>query len=174
MGWLDDLLGKQIKTNETLVPMRKNLNFVDSDSAAFIVEDNDQTGATDVTVTVTAAVGTGYKEPTVESVLGTPTYPPSEASAIGTVATMIFDGQGAIADHDAIRFFGDGSETLPSAGMMGRVTNICPWILDLWPSGAAKIYADGVDLTAGVPVEIYPNTTIFWMVDSNGDFHITT
>ncbi len=166
MSWLDDLFGKQIRVAGVDVVQRKNLNFVNAS-----VVDNSDTGATDVTVAGSTPVGDQFKNAmSAQSNSSVTAYPTGSANAIGSYSAFV---RTAIADHDSIRFFGAVSEPTPSPGIQGRVTNLTAFILDLYPLAGTNIFVDGVDQTVDTPIEVAPGASVFWMLDDNGDWHVT-
>lgn len=50
MSWVDDLLGKTIMQDDTILPDRKILRFLQGDGAAVVVADNTTEQSTDVTI----------------------------------------------------------------------------------------------------------------------------
>ena len=162
MSWLDDLLGKIVMLNGVAVPDRKRLNFVGS---GLSVQDNPSSGTTDVTIG-TSNVGKDPLEP--QSGGG---YPSNSSRTIGTGSTFVRNGA---ADGDSVRFFGaGGSEPGQSAFMQGRVTNLSGYVLSLYPLPTQHLYLNGVDLGAGVSLDISVGATIFWCLDDALDAHIT-
>lgn len=163
MGYLDDLLGKQIQEDGVNVPQRKNLNLIGA-----TVEDNPAENRTDVTILGGAGYGAAKLSVSAQSNAGVTAYPSDADQAVG-VSTFI---RIAAADHDSIRFPTDADDIVPlTVGLQGRIDNHTSYIIDLYPSAGLQVGVDGIQQGGDVPIEIAPFSVMFWVLDLDGTFY---
>ncbi len=166
MGWMDDLLGKEIQQNTAILPDRKRLNFI---GGGISVTDNPANESTDVQVGETSS-GLDPLEPQSNS--GTSAYPTSAIFAIAPGFTFVRDG---VADYDSVRIYGaGGSESTQLAFASGTVVNLSGFVLSLYPLVTQHLFIMGVDYGAGTAFSIAVGSSARWVLDDDLNFHILT
>ena len=108
---------------------------------------------------------------TAQSNTGASAYPTDSAFAIPTQVAIV---NVAAMDGDSIRMFGASPEIAAVAWQQGRVTNITDYSIDFYPLPGATIFVDGISAGVDGPLAIAAHSSMFWIVDSNGDLHVTT
>lgn len=165
MGWMDDLLGKNVLGAGTLVPDRKKLNFLGTVS----VTDNPQTESTDVTI-IGGGGGVNLDPLEPQSNGGTTAYPTNPAYSIRTGFTFVRSGA---ADFDSVRMYGaGGSEPNQNAFDQGTLINLSGFVLSFYPLLTQHLYLNGADAGAGVPFSIAPGSAVRWVLDDALNLYI--
>ncbi len=168
MGWLDDLLGKTIQQNATILPDRKLLNFL----TGFTVTDNPQNGSTDVAVSGGGAGGVGLDPLVPQSNSGTAAYPTNPAYVVGLGVSFI---RGAAADYDSVRIFGaGGSEENQAEFQQGTIVNPTSYVIAFYALLTQHLYALGADLGAGAYITLAPGSSLRWVLDDSLNLHVLT
>ena len=167
MGWMDDLLGKNVLGAGTLVPDRKKLNFLGTVS----VTDNPVTESTDVTI-IGGGGGTNLDPLLPQSNSGTTAYPTNPSYSIRTGFTFVRSGA---ADYDSVRMYGaGGSEPNQTHFDSGTLVNLTGFVLAFYPLLTQHLYLAGVDAGAGTPFDITPGSAVRWVLDSTLNLYILT
>lgn len=101
---------------------------------------------------------------------GTSAYPSSSDFAIAERNTFI---SSAAADYDSVRMWGSADDGYPGSavGLDGQVKNLTDYIVNLYPVSGLTMFFGASEISY---IEIAPAQTVFWLVDDNGDLHITT
>lgn len=167
MGWMDDLLGKNVLGAGTLVPDRKKLNFLGTVS----VTDNPATESTDVTI---IGGGGGVNlDPLVPAPNGgVAAYPTNPAYSIRTGFTFVRSGAN---DFDSVRMYGaGGSEPNQADFDQGTLINLSGFVLSFYPLLTQHLYIGGVDYGAGTPFSVALGSSVRWVLDASLNLHILT
>ncbi len=93
----------------------------------------------------------------------------STATQIGLQQTVV---TGATANGDAIKFFGDGGQTI-LGGLAGTITNATANWIALYPQLSHKIFLDGVDYGVENYILLPPGRIATYDSDSNGNWHVS-
>lgn len=165
MGWMDDLLGKNILQAGTLLPDRKKLNFLGTVS----ITDNPQTESTDVNI-VGGGGGVGKDPLAPQSNSGVEAYPTNPTYTIATGPTFVRSGA---ADFDSVRMYGaGGSEPNQVAFDAGTLINLSGFVLSFYPLLTQHLYLNGADQGAGVPFSIAVGSAVRWVLDDSLNLYI--
>lgn len=165
MGWMDDLLGKNILQAGTLLPDRKKLNFTGTVS----ITDNPQTESTDVNI-IGGGAGIGLDPLTPQSNGGTSAYPTNPSYSLRTGPTFVRSGA---ANFDSIRIYGaGGSEPNQVAFDAGTILNLSGFILSFYALLTQHLYLAGTDQGAGAYVEIASGASVRWVLDDSLNLHV--
>lgn len=160
MGWMDDLLGKNILQAGSLFPDRKKLNFL----GTVTITDNPATESTDVTI-VGGGGGLGKDPLTPQSNAGVAAYPTNPTYSIRTGPTFVRSGA---ADYDSVRMYGAGGvEPNQAVFDTGTLINLSGFVLAFYPLLTQHLYLNGVDQGAGVSFDISPGSSVRWVLDNS-------